>query len=347
MMTVKQREILVAVSQGQARFTGIKNRFKKAGLTISSQGLSKDLRKLISSGYISESLYDSHKVYNLTDAGNGYLDKYYWPLLDEMTRFNRDEWPSKTFDFYTNAQEIIFQPNAMNQRSFYSVPLSFEYNFWILAGLANSIINLNYMEQEPEAFSDLYIVLKIKLREVERIAEAFKRIWFDDAISEEQIFDIISNLIAKQPDYLKRSIVTSLGMMLSVAGTKKGTSKKVREINKKLGEVVFNRLNLISDLDQEVINIFIENIEADLDPLQDPRLKDRLIHIVETPYGKRQLFGNLLQDYLAAALFKKNDPEFLMKMNNYMHGTQGILLRMLKYETDHGVHSGAKNPDKG
>jgi predicted transcriptional regulator len=344
MVSAKQREILAAISQGNVRFSGIKNHFKKAGLTISSQGLSKDLRKLISSGYISESLNGGHKVYNLTEAGSGYLDKYYWPLLDEMTRFNRDEWPSKTFDFYTNVQEIIFQPNALNQRSFYSVPLSFEYNFWILAGLANSIINLNYMEQKPDVFSDLYIVLKIKLREVERIAEAFKRIWLPHAISEEQIFDIISNRIAKLPDYLKRSFVTSLGMMLTVAGMKKGNRKKMREISKGLGEVVFKRLNLISDLDQEVIDIFIESIDAGRDPLEESRLKDRLIRNVNTPYGKRQLFGNLLQDYLAAALFKKNDTEFQMKMNNYMHGTQGILLRMLKYERELGIHAEQKNP---
>ena len=97
-------------------------------------------------------------------------------------------------------------------------------------------------------------------------------------------------------------------------------------------------------IEKEVIDIFIESIDAGRDPLEESRLKDRLIRNVNTPYGKRQLFGNLLQDYLAAALFKKNDMEFLMKMNNYMHGTQGILLRMLKYERELGIHAEQKNP---
>lgn len=347
MLTPKQKEILIAVSHGHARFNDIKKQLKIAGLSISGQGLTKNLKKLKTRGYIIDSLQKGLKGYKLTDAGNGYLDKYYWPLIDEITTFNRDEWPSKTFDSYTDTQQILYQYNAINHRAFYAVPMALEYHSWILAELADSIISSDYTYPKHKDVSDLYIVSKIKLSEVEKISKAFSGLWFPKNITKDDIFDIISNLTAKQPEYLKRSALTSLGIMLSVAGMKKENRKKAKEIDKKLTDVVFKRPEIISDLDQKIVDIFVEDIENDLHPLEDPRLGDHLIRNLETPYGKRQLFLNLQQDYLIAALLKKSDMKFRTKMSNYFHGTQSILLQMLKYETDHGVHSEAKNPDKG
>ncbi|MEM3488795.1 MAG: hypothetical protein QXO75_03945, partial [Nitrososphaerota archaeon] len=62
----------------------IKNELSKRGIRLSDQGLSKVLHRLIALLLIEEFLDEGVKKYRLTEGGQNYLDKYYWPMLDEL-----------------------------------------------------------------------------------------------------------------------------------------------------------------------------------------------------------------------------------------------------------------------
>ncbi|MEM0128507.1 MAG: hypothetical protein QXO03_05445 [Thermoplasmatales archaeon] len=53
----------------------------------------------------------------------------------------------------------------------------------------------------------------------------------------------------------------------------------MRELDRKLGAVLFRRLKLTSDLDDKVTEIFIEDLEKGEDPLTDKRLNSVLIRL--------------------------------------------------------------------
>lgn len=333
-LTSNQKEVLIALSHGARRFKEILDHFEKKGLKISHSGLTKTLRTL-KKNYIVDLLVNGKKVYQLTDAGIGYLDKYYWPLLEEMNRFDRNKWLVKIFENFTDVNQLFIQPNITKQRAFYIVPLSLELHGLILTALADSIISGKLMSEEPSDFSDIYMVTKIKMTEVEKIAKAFDNIWNSHDITVENLFDIVSNLIAHQPYYMRRSIVASLAGMLAVTSIEKLSKdqrRKMRDIDRKFGELIFGRLNLLSDLDPQIIDVFFQDIDAGKDPMGDKRLGEKLIRKIETPEGKMQMFSNLMIDYLNAAMLKKRDRNFIMKVYDYQKGTQGLLIRSIRYE---------------
>lgn len=335
MVTSNQKEVLIALSQGRKRFGDLLKHFEEKGLKISNRGLSKTLQNLKENSYIVDSLVDGKKVYVMADAGVAYLDTYYWQLLEEMTLLQREKWPMIMIDNYTDTNQLVMMGNIINQRAYYIVPLALEYHALILTGMAHSIISGKFMNEEPIEFSDIYMISKIKLNNVEKIAKTFSLIWSSDNIKVEDFFDILSNLTARQPAYMKRSIIASLAAMFAVTNIENLTKeqrKKMRDIDRKLGEIILRFPDLTSDLDEVIINLFVEDISEGKDPLMDQRLGNRLIQKMSTPDGKVPMIKNLLFDYLNAAVLKKSDREFAMKVYNYEKGTQGLLIRMRKYE---------------
>lgn len=230
---------------------------------------------------------------------------------------------------------LMILRDTMKQRAFYILSLPLEYYGLLLAEVADSILSGKFMDSEPTTFSNIYMVSKIKLLEVEKIAKAFSQIWFSSNITIDNLFDIISNLTAHQPESVKSSIVAYLASMFWAKNNKclqMEQRKKLEEIDQKLGEVVFQRLNLTFDLDEDVIDLFLENIEANKDPIQDERLRDRLIQYVDPPDGKVPMFSNLLSEYLNAVVLKKRDRKFIVKVYAYQKGNHGMLIRMFLYE---------------
>ncbi|MEM3490340.1 MAG: hypothetical protein QXO75_11910, partial [Nitrososphaerota archaeon] len=108
-LTSTQQTVLSTLIHGKMRNRDIKDELSKRGVRLSDQGLSKVLDRLIALSLIEEFLDEGVKKYRLIEGGQNYLDKYYWPLLDELNAMKKDEWLMRTFDNYTDVYQVMMK----------------------------------------------------------------------------------------------------------------------------------------------------------------------------------------------------------------------------------------------
>lgn len=335
-LTRKEEKILSLLDKNGKRFTEIKRGFQGGNITITDQGLTKVLKKLIKIKMVRQFLdKEGVKRYTFTQNGQIYIERYYFPLLEELNDIEREKWLSRLFDFYSDSFQLIWTPNVSYQPTYYIVPLSLELHQFSLQFIATKIIYGELMKPLSDRYPDVFIVTKVKLRETEKLARAFEEIWNSEGATEEELFDILSNLIAEQQPPMKRIIISSIISMLLVpiSLNDKMLVKRSRNILREMEELIFKNPDLTSDLDSKIIDFFVEDIDKGVNPLEDHRLpKDSLIKSLSTSKGETNVFSNLTLDYIQAAILRKPKLDFAEKIHRIFGGTQSLLLRTAKYE---------------
>lgn len=328
-------------------FSEIKEWFSKNNLSISDNGLSKILIKLREGGYVKKFVNSEGKMkYRITTLGANHLQKYYWPLIDTLSIMDREK--SLYFMFshfgsdYHYIEELGQRPGT-SYVSYYTVPLPNEFYYNMLSTMAVKLVSgeldniiPNGKWDNSDERHDIYLTTHYNLAELNEVAETFWQLWSHAHSDIESLTDIVAHLISNKSKWIQRDLFSSMATMLvstSVWLMNKSEDaemqNRVEELDKKLGEIFLNRMDLTSDLDKELIEIFIEDIEAEKDPLEDERvMRNKLI--LEHEYEGFNSY--MMQDYVRGAAIKKGELDFIVKAENYLKGTQGILIRTLMYQ---------------
>lgn len=323
--------------------------FGSHGLKIGQQGLSRTLTALQKSGDIRKySNKDFKPRYSLTEIGSNHLEKYYWPIVDAIGSIDREKAIYFVYGHHGVDYHLISSGDSSlstSHLSFYLLPLSLELHRMVLSNMAVKLVSREFDEligladkEKSVLESDIVLALHYRLNSLDEIAFAFNKLWNHVESGLETMYDIVSNLLGKKEPQLKRDLFATLSSMLAsvyfwneTQTHDKNIRKMVKTLDKKLGEIFLNRMNLLAGLDEELVDIFIENLETGNDPLSDKRINARLLIKQSTIENHKRY---LIQDYLNAAAIKKRDFDFSYKVENYIKGTQGLLIKTMRYQVE-------------
>ena len=327
-------------------FNKIQSWLKENGGPVSDEGLRKILKKLIKDGYVVKFLNrDGRPRYSLTGKGVNHILSFYWPVIDALESLPRDKSMYFLFSHFGaeyNHLERIGRQGGTSHGSFYMIPLANEIHSTMLSTMAVKMVSgeldsvISKADRSSEAAdADIYLAIHYKLAELDRLMRTFSSLWANSHKSIEELYDIVANLMGNKRMLEKRDIFASIATMLVSVylwGRNEthnpDTKKKAKELDSKLGEIFLNRMNLISDLDQGLIDAFADDIEKGRDPLTDERVASNKLILNHEYEGFRTY---MIQDYITAAAIKRRDIEFLKKADRYLKGTQGLMLRTIKY----------------
>ena len=329
------------------RFSKIIDLFNSSNLRLSANGLNKMLKKLMASKDIEKFInVDNKSSYRMTVKGENNFVSFYWPIVDKIGSLQREKSQYFMMSHYGDDYHLISEDEnsmATSHCSYYLLPLSLELHNAMLENMAIKLVSgeiSNVLEfgdtKESNQASSVILSIEYHLDKLDRLSSTFLSLLEHDEANEEALFDIISNLLGHQSLPIKRDLVSAISFMLmstymwaTQGEVDQQLVKKILNLDRKLGELLFNRMDLLSDLDMDVVDVFIEDIEAGKDPLKNPSLDSTKI-IGDHPVKGFKSYW--LQEYITASIIKKHDLSFRSKAEEYLKGTQGLILRSIQFQ---------------
>lgn len=321
--------------------------FIENGVSISEAGLAKILNKLRKEGLIHKFLNEKGMLkYKLSKRGTNHVMKFFWPIVDSLTELDREKSLYFLFSHfgaeYHHAEDVSSQAGTSHE-SYYLLPLANEIHSHMLSTIAVKMISgevdsiLSKRDKSSkELNADIYLTIHYKLGELDKLSHTFLWLWENADLDLQELYDAVAGLFGTKTMWEKRDLFSSVAtMLLSIYSWARSEthSKEIKSraklLDRKLGEIFLNRMDLLSDLDQDLIDIFIQDIENDVDPMKDLRVtSNKMI----TKHKYEGFKSYMIQDYIRAASIKRRNTGFIAKSNEYLKGTQGLLIRMIKYQ---------------